>query len=127
MTAFRFSANTGYLWKDLPFLDRIRQAAKYGFDGVEFHDEAQKADRAALKDVLAETGLPVYGLNVRMEETFGCAAIPGMGDQAKRDVDAAVEVATEVAEEIKEKVLIAGGYAVAAEPSTDDTETEENS
>ena len=29
MTAFRFSANTGYLWKDLPFLDRIRQAAQH--------------------------------------------------------------------------------------------------
>ena len=87
MTGVRFSANTGYLWKELPFLDRIRMAARYGFHGVEFHDEAQKTDRAALKDVLAETGLPVYGLNVRMEETFGSAAIPGAGDQAKRDVD----------------------------------------
>jgi len=33
MTGIRFSANTGYLWKDLPFLDRIRQAAKNGPNG----------------------------------------------------------------------------------------------
>ena len=96
MTASRFSANTAYLWKERPFLDRIRQAARHGFDGVEFHDEAQRTDRAALKDTLAETGLPVFGLNVRMEETFGAAAIPGMGDQAKRDVDHAVQIASDI-------------------------------
>ena len=37
----RFSANTGFLWPELPFLDRIRAAARAGFDAVEFHDEAQ--------------------------------------------------------------------------------------
>ncbi|MEM7058594.1 MAG: TIM barrel protein [Pseudomonadota bacterium] len=93
---YRFSANTAYLWKELPFLDRIRKAASHDFDGVEFHDEAQKTDRAALKDVLAETGLPVYGVNVRMEETFGSAAKPGAGYQAKRDVDHAAEIATDI-------------------------------
>ena len=96
MTAFRFSANTAYLWKELPFLERIRQAARHGFDGVEFHDEAQREDRAALRDVLAETGLPVFGLNVRMGETFGAAAVPSMGDQAKRDLDAAAKIASEI-------------------------------
>ncbi len=96
MTAFRLSANTGYLWKELPFLDRIRQAARHGFDGVEFHDEAQGVDRAALKDVLAETGLPVFGLNVRMGETFGAAAFPCMSGQARQDVDHAVKVASDI-------------------------------
>ena len=90
---YEFSANTGYLWTELPFLDRIRQAAVHGFDAVEFHDEARGTDRHELKEVLAETALPVGGINVRMEETFGCAAIPGQGDQAKRDVDEAIEVA----------------------------------
>lgn len=96
MTGYCFSANTAYLWKELPFLDRIRMAARYGFDGVEFHDEAQSTDRAELKDVLSETGMEVFGLNVRMGETFGCAAIPGMGEQARRSVDAAIEVASAV-------------------------------
>ncbi len=96
VTSFKFSANTGFLWKERPFLDRIRQAAIYGFEGVEFHDEAQITDRAALKDVLAETGLPVFSLNVHMGETFGCAALPEAGNQAKRDVDHAVEVAQDI-------------------------------
>ena len=93
---FRFSANTGYLWKELPFLDRIRQAADHGFEAVEFHDEAQTADRCALKDVLAETGLPVVGLNARMGETFGCAAIADMRDQSLQDISEAIELAEDL-------------------------------
>lgn len=93
---YEFSANTGYLWTDLPFLDRIRQAAIHGFDAIEFHDEARRTDRRELKEVLAQTALPVGGINVRMEETFGCAAIPGLDDQAKRDVDEAIEIAEDI-------------------------------
>jgi len=89
----RFSANTGFLWKELPFTDRIRAAAAAGFDAVEFHDEAQGSDLAQIRDVLAETGLPVCGLNVRMGATAGCAALPGHEDQARQDVDAALRVA----------------------------------
>ena len=44
--AFNFSANTGYLWKELPFLDRIRSAKKHGFHSVELHDEAHFEDLA---------------------------------------------------------------------------------
>ena len=90
---FRLSANTGFLWKDLPFLERIRQAAAHGFDAVEFHDEAQSEDREALKDVLAETGLPVMGLNTRAGDSAGAAAISGSSDQARRDIEHAVESA----------------------------------
>lgn len=93
MTPYRFSANTGFLWKDLPFLERIRRAAASGFDAVEFHDEAQDADPAALRDTLAEAMLPVVGLNVRMGDTAGCAAIPGMEDRARRDIDEGVALA----------------------------------
>lgn len=90
---FGFSANTGFLWKDRPFLDRLRAAAAAGFDGLEFHDEAQAEDLSELREVLAETGLPVLGLNVRMGTTAGCASLPEAADQARRDVDAAVAVA----------------------------------
>lgn len=96
MSHYKFSANLGYLWKELPFLERIRQAASHGFAGVEFHDDAQHADPNALKELLSELDLPVYGLNVRMGETFGCAAIPEMSDQAKRDIDHAARVADDI-------------------------------
>ena len=89
----RFSANTGFLWPELAFLDRIRAAAAAGFDAVEFHDEAQGADPSALRDVLAETGLPVCGLNVRMGPTAGSAAIPGAEAQARADIDDAIRLA----------------------------------
>ena len=92
----RFSANTGFLFKDLPFLDRIAAAGAAGFDAVEFHDEAQRADPAALADALAAAGLPVVGLNVRMGDTAGCAAIPGAEAQARADIDAAAAVAEAV-------------------------------
>ena len=93
MTRPRFSANTGFLWTDLPFPDRLRAAAAAGFDAVEFHDEAQRHDLPLIRDLLAETGLPLCGLNMRMGETAGCAALPGQEDQARRDVDEALRVA----------------------------------
>lgn len=92
----RFSANTGFLFKELPFLHRIGAAKAAGFDAVEFHDEAQGVDPDQLAEALAETGLPVCGLNVRMGDTAGCAAIPGAEAQARADIDAAVIVANAV-------------------------------
>lgn len=96
MTRYRFSANTGFLWKELALPQRIRLAATHGFDAVEFHDEAQTADEGAVRAALDETGLPVLGLNVRMGDTAGCAALPGMADQARRDIDAAADTARRV-------------------------------
>ena len=89
----RFSANTGFLWTDRPFPDRLRAAAAAGFDAVEFHDEAQRHDLPEIRDILQETGLPVCGLNLRMGDTAGCAALPGAEDQARHDVDDALRVA----------------------------------
>ena len=89
----RFSANTGFLWKEKPFAERLRAASDAGFDAVEFHDEAQSADLTQIRDILAETGLSVCSLNVRMGETAGCAALPGHENQARRDVDIALRVA----------------------------------
>ncbi len=92
----RFSANTGFLYPELGFLERIRAASRDGFDAVEFHDEGQRVDRAALRAVLAETGLPVAGLNVAMGPTSGCAAIPGEAARARREIEAAIELADDV-------------------------------
>lgn len=90
---FEFSANTGFLYPELSFIERIYAAHKDGYDGVEFHDEAQSIDLSKLKNCLNETGLPVVGLNVRMGATAGCAAIAEQHDQAMRDIDSAVEIA----------------------------------
>lgn len=92
----RFSANTGFLFGELDFIARIRAAAMAGFGAVEFHDEAQTADADRLRDMLAETGLPVCGLNIRMGDTAGCAAIPGREDQFAADMDAAAAAAETV-------------------------------
>ncbi|WP_308914755.1 TIM barrel protein [Jannaschia sp. LMIT008] len=97
----RFSANTGFLWKDRPFLDRIAAARAAGFEAVEFHDEWRDHDPDAIRDAL--DGMPVLGLNVRMGETAGCAAMPG--GQARADIDAAVAMA---------RALGAGGVHVLA-------------
>ena len=60
---------------------------------MEFHDEAQGADPAELAAALARDRLPVLGLNTRMGETSGCAAIPGAEAQARADIEAAIGVA----------------------------------
>ncbi len=93
---YRFSANTGYLWQELPFLDRIRRAAATGFDAVEFHDEVQRTDLSQLNDTLAETGLPVLGINIRMGDTIGSAAMPHAAEQTKRDIAAAADIAERI-------------------------------
>lgn len=89
----QFSANLGFLWNDLPLPERIRAAARAGFDAVEFHDVAQSCDQAQLRDILHETGLPLCSLNTRMGGTAGCAALTGQEDQARRDIDGALETA----------------------------------
>jgi len=92
MTRFKFSANTGYLWKNLSFPDRIRMAKRYGFTSLEFHDEVRSEDRKNLKDLLFDIDLPINSMNVRMGETFGCAALPEHADRACEDIAAAEDV-----------------------------------
>jgi hydroxypyruvate isomerase len=89
-----FSANTGFLWPEEPFLGRIRAARAAGFAAVEFHDEAQAADPAALSAALA--GLAVASLNVRMGASAGRAAIPGAEAEARADLAEALAVAERV-------------------------------
>lgn len=96
MTRWRYSANLGFLWKELPLAERIRRAAAAGFDAVEFHDDAQSSDLKALQRSLEEGGLPVIGLNVRMGGTAGLAAVPGAEEQARADIDAAARVAERI-------------------------------
>ena len=94
----RLSANTGFLWKELPFLERIAAAGRAGFDAVEFHDEWRRESADDVRAALREAGrggspLPLLGLNARMGETAGCAAIPGDEEGAWEDAVEAIEAA----------------------------------
>ncbi len=92
----RISANLGFLWLDLPLVERIRRAKAAGFEAVEFHypyDTPVDDVRA----VLAETGLPVVGLNTRPGDIaagdLGLAALPGREAEARAAIDEAVAYA----------------------------------
>lgn len=87
------AANTGFLFKDRPFLERIALAAEHGFDAVEFHDEAQAHSVEDVRAALREAGLPLLGLNARMGDTAGRAGVPGEEARAAADVDHAIETA----------------------------------
>ena len=88
-----FSANLGFLWTELPFLERVAAARAAGFEAVEFHDQAQAEDPGALREALA--GTRVMGLNVSMTDQ-GRAALPGEEAGALEDFRAALAVADAV-------------------------------
>ena len=71
-------------------------AKLYGFTSLEFHDEAQLEDRKDLKNLLSKIDLPINSINVRMGETFGCAAIPEYADHARKDIDKAADIAEDI-------------------------------
>ena len=93
---FNFSANTGYLWKELPFIDRIKMAKRHAFSSLEFHDEPHKENLAGLKNLLSEIELNVNGMNARMGDTFGCAAIPDQLDKARNEIKDAITIAEDL-------------------------------
>ena len=93
---FNFSANTGYLWKELPFIDRINMAKRHAFSSLEFHDEPHKENLAGLKNLLSEIELNVNGMNARMGDTFGCAAIPDQSDKARNEIKDAITIAEDL-------------------------------
>jgi 2-dehydrotetronate isomerase len=92
----QIAANLGFLWKELPLPERIIRAHAAGFTAVEFHDDAQTADIAALIGAVAATRLPVLSINTHMGETFGSAALPNTGAKARADIDDAIRVANAV-------------------------------
>ena len=93
---FNFSANTGYLWKELPFIDRLKMAKRHAFRSLEFHDEPHKENLAGLKNLLSEIELNVNGMNARMGDTFGCAAIPDQSDKARNEIKEAITIAEDL-------------------------------
>lgn len=96
---FLFSANLGFLWKNLALPDAIRAAHRHGFDAVECHWPYAN-DPSEVKAALEETGLPMLGLNTPLAQdevgNFGLAAIPGREKEAQEGVLQALNYATEI-------------------------------
>ncbi|MFO1143209.1 MAG: TIM barrel protein [Amaricoccus sp.] len=92
----KFSANLGFLWADLPLSDAIRAARAAGFDAVECH-WPYDVPAAAVRAALAETGLPLLGLNTRRGDVArgenGLSALPGREDEARAAIDEALAYA----------------------------------
>lgn len=89
-------ANLGFLFTDLPLGDRIRAAHQAGCDGVEFHDQVQQDDPAAIGALIRDLGLTVGSLGLRMANTTGCAALDGHEAQFLDDLRAAHDAAVAV-------------------------------
>jgi hydroxypyruvate isomerase len=76
----RFSANLGFLWANLPLLDRIERAAAAGFKAIELHwpYDTQASD---VKAACAKHGLSLLALNTHLGDASkgesGLAALPG--------------------------------------------------
>lgn len=92
----KFSANLGFLFRELSLPDAVRAAAKAGFSAIECHwpyDTNPKEFRAALD----ETGLPLLSLNTAPGDMakgdFGVCAIPGREAEARALIDQAVDYA----------------------------------
>ncbi len=94
----RFSANLGFLWKDLPLPDAIHRASAAGFDAVECHAPYDHEPREVLA-ALEETGLQLVSLNTRfgrLGSDFGVTAVPGREAEARAYLDEAVAFAASV-------------------------------
>lgn len=92
----QFSANLGFLWKDLPLPEAIRAAHRAGFNAVECHDPFRHAI-ADVCDALNETGIRLISLNtIRGDQTRGengIAALPGREAEACTAIDQALDYA----------------------------------
>jgi hydroxypyruvate isomerase len=94
--AMKFSANLGFLFREFPLPDAVREAAKAGFTAIECH-WPYDTDPSVFRAALNEAGLPLLSLNTAVGDAgkgdFGVSAIPGREAEARRFIDRAVEYA----------------------------------
>lgn len=92
----KFSANLGFLWTDRPLPEAIVSAGRAGFEAVECH-WPYEYDASQIADILAQTGLPMLGLNTRKGDLSkgenGVAALPGREGEARGYIDQAIAYA----------------------------------
>lgn len=89
-----FSANLGFLRQELALCDAVHAAARAGFDAVECHWPFE-TPAAQLTGALAQTGLPMLGLNTRRGNAaagdFGLSAVPGREQEVRAHIDEAID------------------------------------
>ena len=111
----QFSANLGFLWADRSLPDGIRAAAAVGFHAVECH-WPYDTPAAAVRAALAETGLPMLGLNTRRGDVSvgenGLSAIPWREVGARAAITEAIDYAAEIG---ADAVHVMAGYAAGAD------------
>jgi 2-dehydrotetronate isomerase len=94
-----FSANLGFLWRELPLPDAIRAARRAGFDAVECHFPYE-VPAEDVRAALSETGLAMLGINtIRGREAAGdngLAAIPERQEEARAAIRQAVDYAAAI-------------------------------
>ena len=94
-----FSANLGFMWRELPLPEAIRAAARAGFSAVECHWPYEFATEA-VRTALEETGLQMVGINTRQgvngPDDYGVTAMPGREDEARGYIDEAVAYASAI-------------------------------
>ena len=111
----KFSANLGFLWKELSLPDAIRAAKSAGFDAVECHWPFDTPS-SVVAAVLKETGLPMLGLNTRRGDVAagenGLAALAGREGDARAAIDEALAYARDVG---APNVHVMAGFAAGAD------------
>lgn len=97
--AVHFSANLGFLWRELSLPAAIRAAAANGFGAVECH-APYDTDPDEVRSALAETELTMVSLNTRAGDLAagerGLAAVPDRSPDARAAIDEAVAYAAAV-------------------------------
>ena len=81
----RFSANLGFLWSDLPLLERIERAAKSGFKAIELHWPYDTSPES-VRDACKRLGLTLLAANTPLGQPgeSGLAALPGREEDFKQ-------------------------------------------
>lgn len=86
----RFSANIGFLWPELPLLDRIDAVGKSGFRAIEMHwpydDPAETVRAACDRNNLTLLGLNSLRGNVQAGDN-GLGAVPGREADFRADFE----------------------------------------
>src|ERR1700716_2810848 len=111
----RLGANIGFLFVEMPFLDRFEAAARAGFTGVEFASPYEYS-AAELRARLQANGLSLVLINSpagnRAAGERGFACLPGRTDTFRDGINQALDYATAL--DCKLIHVMAGVRAVAA-------------
>ncbi len=99
----QFAVNVEMWWRDLPFLDRLREAAKLGFPAVEFWPWRNK-DIPAVANLAEELGLEIA-------QFTAWGFVPGMNDPANHDAAVReIEESCRIAKQLHcPKMTVVGG------------------